>query len=149
MPCSPSARRDGRVPADPFIEEITMRVRSRPATARLARQAAPLAVLALLGAAHAAPGGETDAVAVPNPKIAILPLSNQVTTMLLGIKVTNVAVAEGCTPVENPTDTVAGLSVTAYGYTNDGPLVPSAGGTTEATKTEPDKNTYLIIKAQT
>jgi hypothetical protein len=148
MPCSPSARRDGRVPADSFIEEITMRVRSRSATARAARQAAPLAVLALLGAAHAAPGGETEGVAVPNPKVANLPLSNQVAAMLLGIKVTNVAVAEGCTPVENPTPTVAGLSVTAYGYTNDGSLVPSAGGTTEATKTEPDKNTYLVLKNQ-
>src|SRR5262245_35402845 len=127
-----------------------MLVRSRPALPRAARRAAPLAVLALLGAAHAAPGGgPTLEVGAANPKVANLPLPNQLTTMLLGIKVSPVAVAEGCTPVENPTPTVAGLTITAYGYTNDGPLAPSAGGTIEATKTEPDKNTYLILKGQT
>ena len=122
-----------------------MLVRSRLAAACAAHKAAPLAVLALLGAAHA---GSTVGVDAAQPKLANLPLSNRVVPSLFDIKVTNVAVAEGCTPVENPMPTVAGLTVNAYGYFSDGPLVPSAGGTTEATKSEPDKNTYLVIKGQ-
>src|SRR5262249_58880740 len=45
-------------------------------------------------------------------------------------------------------------AVPYYGYDGDGPLVPAAGDLptaihkVEATKTEPDKNTYLILKGQ-
>ena len=50
--------------------------------------------------------------------------------------------------LENPTDLIG-----YYGYDNDGPLAPVAGGQSknnqvEATKTEPDKNTYLILADQ-
>jgi hypothetical protein len=53
----------------------------------------------------------------------------------------DIVVAQGANALENP----AGL-VTSYGYYGDGTFVPGPGGTTEATKSEPDKNTYLVIK---
>ncbi len=62
-------------------------------------------------------------------------------------------VAYGAMPLENP----VGI-VTNYGYENDTPspdnatlpqMVPAKGSTTEAQKTEPDKNTYLVLKHQT
>src|SRR5215472_9775215 len=53
-------------------------------------------------------------------------------------------VAQGSMPVENPSSLVG-----FYGYNNDGPQLlvpgdlPSATHKVEASKTEPDKNTYL------
>jgi hypothetical protein len=58
---------------------------------------------------------------------------------------------QGSTPVENPQGVV-----THYGYENDTPssenpnvpqMIPIGG--VEAQKTEPDKNTYLVLKGQT
>jgi hypothetical protein len=50
-------------------------------------------------------------------------------------------VAQGSNVLENPTDLVK-----YYGYLNDGTLVPDpAAGNAEASKTEPDKNTYLRL----
>jgi hypothetical protein len=57
--------------------------------------------------------------------------------------------ASGKMTVENPTDMIK-----LYGYNNDGPMVPAAGAVqakganVEASKTEPDKNTYLILADQ-
>jgi len=69
------------------------------------------------------------------------------------------AVAQGSSPLENPQSvTLAdGTTHTAQddGYDGDGPLLPapgdlpSAGHLIEATKTEPDKNTYLVLDGQT
>ena len=63
-------------------------------------------------------------------------------------------VAQGSTPLENPHGTIGW-----YGYINNAPspddptlpqFVPaSLAAPTEAQKTEPDKNTYLILKGQT
>src|SRR5436305_13948047 len=45
-------------------------------------------------------------------------------------------------------------AVPYYGYDGDGPLLPAPGDLptathkVEATKTEPDKNTYLVVKGQ-
>jgi len=51
------------------------------------------------------------------------------------------AVAQGSTELENP------ASLTSfYGYDNDGPMLPALGSNAEATKTEPDKNTYLVLR---
>src|SRR5262249_21279469 len=53
-----------------------------------------------------------------------------------------IAVAQGSTALENPDGVV-----TYYGYETDVPnLVPTAASPTEAQKTEPDKNTYLVFK---
>ena len=68
------------------------------------------------------------------------------------------AVAQGSVPVENPaTVTLAGgtTTVTSYGYDGNGPLLPAPGDLpspthlVEASKTEPDKNTYLVLFGQT
>ena len=53
-------------------------------------------------------------------------------------------VAQGANALENPSP-----KVTFYGYDNNGTMVPTtAGSRVEATKTEPDKNTYLVLKNQ-
>ncbi|NUR75413.1 MAG: phosphatase [Thermoleophilia bacterium] len=63
-----------------------------------------------------------------------------------------IAVAQGATKVENP----QGI-VTHYGYENDVPsggdptvplMTPAGAAATEAQKTEPDKNTYLVLENQ-
>src|SRR5438132_212409 len=54
--------------------------------------------------------------------------------------------AQGAMPLENPTSIL-----THYGYASDGPMLPAANSVqakdnkVEATKTEPDKNTYLVL----
>lgn len=59
-------------------------------------------------------------------------------------------VAQGNMKLENPTELIG-----YYGYDLDGPLAPAAGAVqskenqVEATKTEPDKNTYLVLEGQT
>ena len=58
-------------------------------------------------------------------------------------------VAQGSNALENPS-ALTGY----YGYYNDGPMVPapgavqSPGHNVEASKSEPDKNTYLVVKGQ-
>ncbi len=57
--------------------------------------------------------------------------------------------AQGSTPLENPDGVVD-----RYGYFNDGPLLPAAGDLptashkVEASKSEPDKITYLVLRNQ-
>jgi Alkaline phosphatase PhoX len=53
-------------------------------------------------------------------------------------------VAQGSNALENPSPLII-----FYGYDNNGPMVPTtAGSRVEATKTEPDKNTYLVLRGQ-
>jgi len=53
-------------------------------------------------------------------------------------------VAQGSNALENPSPLI-----TFYGYDNNGTMVPTtAGSRVEATKTEPDKNTYLVLRGQ-
>jgi hypothetical protein len=60
---------------------------------------------------------------------------------VLSPELAQVVRAQGSTPVENPN-----AFVTYYGYLNDQPnLLPAFGSNVEATKTEPDKNTYLVL----
>lgn len=67
----------------------------------------------------------------------------------LSVQLTQEAVAQGSTPIENP----QGL-ITNYGYENDlatadhpglPQMLPTKDVSTEAQKTEPDKNTYLVF----
>jgi hypothetical protein len=68
-------------------------------------------------------------------------------------------VAQGAYPVENPATVTfsdgSTTTVTNYGYDGDGPLLPAPGDLpsathlVEASKTEPDKNTYLVLFGQT
>lgn len=89
-----------------------------------------------------------------NPKAAGLSSPN-----ILSPELIESPVAQGSNPVENPqTVTLAdGTTATAafYGYDADGPLLPAPGDLpsathkVEASKTEPDKNTYLVLYGQT
>ncbi len=63
---------------------------------------------------------------------------------VLSPELAEIAVARGSTRLENGT-----AEVPYYGYLGDGPMVPLPGSVTEATKTEPDKNTYLKLNGQT
>lgn len=72
-----------------------------------------------------------------NPKAAGVTLPT-----ILSPGLAQVVSAQGSTPVENPT-----AIVRYYGYLNDQPnLLPGPGSNVEATKTEPDKNTYLVVR---
>ncbi|MDQ1448183.1 MAG: hypothetical protein QOC79_1154, partial [Actinomycetota bacterium] len=71
----------------------------------------------------------------------------------LSAGLTQVVLAQGSLKLENP----QGI-ITNYGYQNDVPspgdpsvplMVPSGATPSEAQKTEPDKNTYLVLKGQT
>jgi hypothetical protein len=79
-----------------------------------------------------------------NPRLA-----NTASPNILSPQLIETPVAQGSMKLEN-TSTLTSF----YGYDNDGTMVPAAGGlptaTTkvEATKTEPDKNTYLVLKDQ-
>jgi len=83
-------------------------------------------------------------VPAANPKMVGFPVPN-----VLSRELTAALVAQGSTKLENPS-TLTGF----YGYDNDGPLAPAPGDLpssvhkVEATKTEPDKNTYLILDGQ-
>ncbi len=60
---------------------------------------------------------------------------------ILSPELAQIVRAQGAMPVENPTD-----AVNYYGYINNQPnLLPAFGSNIEASKTEPDKNTYLVL----
>src|SRR5262245_41191815 len=77
---------------------------------------------------------------------------------VLSVELTEQIVAQGSFAVENPQMVDIGggntLTVVFYGYDGDGPMLPAPGDlpsathTVEATKTEPDKNTYLVVAGQ-
>jgi hypothetical protein len=71
-----------------------------------------------------------------NPKAAGVSLPT-----ILSPGLAQVVSAQGSTPVESPT-----ALVKYYAYLNDQPnLMPALGSNVEASKTEPDKNTYLVL----
>ncbi len=74
-------------------------------------------------------------IAAANPKAPGFTAPN-----ILSPELTEAAVAQGSMRLENGT-----ASVPFYGYDGDGTLVPLPGTNAEATKSEPDKNTYLVI----
>src|SRR6267142_4349776 len=68
---------------------------------------------------------------------------------ILSPELTEVLVATGSSKLENPSDLTS-----SYGYDNDGPMLPAPGDLpslthkVEASKTEGDKNTYLVLRNQ-
>jgi hypothetical protein len=76
----------------------------------------------------------------------------------LSVELRQVVVAQGSNALENPGSVPSGdgssISIPYYGYDGDGPMlpapgdVPAVGHKVEATKTEPDKNTYLVLRDQ-
>ena len=93
------------------------------------------------GAAHSA-----DLTAVPfaNPKV-----TGMVAPTILSPELAQIVLAQGATKLENASSTFA-----FYGYNGDGTMLPapgavqSSGSNVEATKTEPDKNVYLVWPGQ-
>jgi Bacterial protein of unknown function (DUF839) len=111
---------------------------------RIAGVAAALAGVAVLGATTFASGPALTDAGSPNTKAAGISLPDK-----LSPQWRETTVAQGSTALENPS-ALTGY----YGYFNDGPMVPAPGDVqatghnVEATKSEPDKNTYLVVKGQ-
>ena len=104
--------------------------------------------LALAVSAAFATGGTTAAdlthVPTANPK-----MTGIASTTILSPELAQIVQAQGSTKLENGTATFP-----YYGYNGDGPMLPApgavqaSGSNVEATKTEPDKNVYLVMKGQ-
>jgi Bacterial protein of unknown function (DUF839) len=99
-----------------------------------------LAFVAAAGAFPSLPG-----VPSAQPKAAGVPAPTVLSPGLAQVEVTR-----GSQALDGGT-----AAVPYYGYDGDGPLLPAPGDLpsathkVEATKTEPDKNTYLVLKGQT
>src|SRR5262245_16789620 len=97
-----------------------------------------LAIPLALGAADALAQHLTH-VPNANPRIVGVTLPT-----VLSPELVQIVRAQGSMLVENPMDFVK-----YYGYLNDQPnLIPASGSAIEASKTEPDKNTYLVLHGQ-
>jgi hypothetical protein len=116
----------------------------RIAATGIALTAAGLTV-ALTGSAADAGHGQIHWTSVP----AVVDARGVAAGNVLSPGLTESPVAQGSMKVENPT-----TAVPYYGYNGDGTLVPdpavtqAAGHNVEASKTEPDKNTYLRLYGQ-
>jgi hypothetical protein len=102
------------------------------------------AMMAVLGATAVSPLFAAELTDVPNANPKLPGVS---AATILSPELRQSAVAEGALRLENPTP-----GFEFYGFSANGPHVPAPGtlpGATalvEATKTEPDKNTYLILR---
>ena len=102
------------------------------------------AASALIPAAALAGGVKLTPVKAAMPKADGIAVPSALSPELIQIPA-----AQGSTPLENPT-----ALLTHYGFAGDGPMVPAANAVqgkdnkVEATKTEPDKNTYLVLDGQ-
>jgi hypothetical protein len=85
------------------------------------------------------PGFHVGNVPTANDKVAGFARAN-----LLPAELTEAPVAQGALKLDGGTDRVP-----YYGYDGNGPLVAPFGSAVEAQKTEPDKNTYLVLDGQT
>jgi hypothetical protein len=103
-------------------------------------KAAALAASALVTTGSASQPGPLDLTPVPaaNTKSPGYAPPN-----VLSPKLIESPVAHGSVKLENGT-----AAIPYYRYDGDGPMVPPAGGGPEARKTEPDKNTYLVLGGQ-
>jgi hypothetical protein len=113
--------------------------------------------LTLLAAGVAAVAVATGLAASDGPLFTDVPSANPkaagyAPASILSRELREQIVAEGSTAVENP----QGI-VTNYGYENDLPsadnpavpqMTPTSASSAEAQKTEPDKNTYLVLRNQ-
>jgi hypothetical protein len=111
------------------------------------RVAGAVAVLAIAGVAAVASAHDTPALSDAGPantKAACISSPDKLSPQLREI-----TVAQGSNPLENPS-----AAIGYYGYYNDGPMLPAPGAVqasgqnAEATKSEPDKNTYLVVAGQ-
>ena len=96
------------------------------------------AIATLAGTAGAALAPPITNVPTANTKVAGMTRPDK-----LSPELTKHAVATGNMALENPSG-----ANTFYGYDGTNPMVPLPGTTLEAQKTEPDKNTYLVLRGQ-
>jgi hypothetical protein len=87
----------------------------------------------------------TGALAAEKPDLTSVPTANGrsaavASSNILSPELIETIVAQGSDKLENP----SGLT-NHYGYDNDGTMIPTGSPATEATKSEPDKNTYLVL----
>jgi hypothetical protein len=103
------------------------------------------AAICALSASAQAESYKLTPLAAPTAKADNMPAATA-----LSPELTQSAVAAGALKLENPTPVLS-----HYGYAADGPMVPAAGDkqskehNVEASKTEPDKNTFLVLDGQT
>ena len=129
-----------------------MRVRKNAA---FAIAAVTVVGAAALGVAAGTAGPSVSFTNVPNANTKVAGFSRP---NLLSPELQEIVWAQGSNPVENPSN-----GVSAYGYDDGAPFVPVPSGApgsltlpgaaqppgqSEARKTEPDKNTYLVLKGQ-
>jgi hypothetical protein len=103
------------------------------------------ATFVTIGGARGVDGPELSDVSTPNVKaVGYAPASR------LSVELRQFVLVQGSTALENPQGVI-----THYGYENDVPsagdpslpqMVPLLSSPTEAQKTEPDKNTYLVFR---
>jgi hypothetical protein len=94
------------------------------------------AVAATAALATTPDGGSLTNVATANPKTVGASAPN-----ILSPEVQEVIWAQGSMKLDGGT-----TAVPYYGYDGNGPLLLALGSNVEATKTEPDKNTYLVFR---
>lgn len=109
-----------------------------------------LASAAVLAAAVATASGEAEkAKSAPAEPGAVPKVTGNPAPNALAWGLVECPVAQGSQPLENGTD-----AIPFYGYHGDGPMVPAPGDVqapghnVEASKSEPDKNTYLVLRDQ-
>ena len=116
-------------------------MRTRTTLLALTATAATAAVAVGAGGATAGQGFALSGLPTANQKAAGLTSPN-----VLAPGLTQVARAQGATRLENPS---RGVGYYGYDSVDDVPPLLPVGSTPEAHKTEPDKNTYLVLKGQT
>src|SRR5262249_23164515 len=127
-----SLRRSGGDTEHVEVRQMRHRIRQRELVLAIALSSGALSVV------QAAPLTE---VPNPNPKLTGITAST-----LLSPELRQSPAAEGAMRLENPAE-----GFEFYGFGSDGPHVPPPGALPskdapiEATKTEPDKNTYLVL----
>ena len=109
---------------------------SRAIAATTVALAIAASATALASSAHADPNSPSSVAA--QPRISGVALPNN-----LSPEWVEHPVSIGAFELENPADYAA-----FYGYDNNGQFVPGVGSNVEASKTEPDKNTYLVLAGQ-
>ncbi|MDX6570564.1 MAG: hypothetical protein QOH15_3142, partial [Gaiellales bacterium] len=115
--------------------------------ARRRSVAGAVAILAIAGVAAVASAHDLPALSDAGPantKVAGISSPDKLSPQL-----GESPVAQGSTRLENPS-----AAIGYYGYYSDGPMLPapgavqSPGHNVEASKSEPDKNTYLVVAGQ-
>jgi hypothetical protein len=110
----------------------------------------PLAAATVVGCALAFAGAAGAFPALPGVSPAQPKQTGVPAPTLLSPGLAQIEVTRGSQALDGGTS-----AVPYYGYDGDGPLLPAPGDLptathkVEATKTEPDKNTYLVLKGQT